>query len=283
MLARVRSAAVLGIDAYVVDVETDIVSGLPCFTTVGLPQGAVKEGKERVGSAVVNSEYSFPLKRITVNLAPADVRKDGSAFDLPIAIGILAATGQLNGGHPEEIVAEPSQDEQGSTNTSGVRPCDITALEEYLLVGELGLEGGVRPVRGALPVAIAAKHAGFKGGILPVQNMAEAGVVGGIEVLGAESLRQVGAFLGGEGELRRARVDPRTLFGKAQRDDVDLAEIRGQEHAKRALEVAAAGSHNLLMTGPPVIRWEEGTDRHAVVQASERQVSEEGLLAARTT
>ena len=102
MLARVRSAAVLGIDAYVVDVETDIVNGLPSFTTVGLPQGAVKEGRERVGSAVVNSDYAFPLRRITVNLAPADVRKDGSAFDLPIALGILAATGQLNGGSPDE-------------------------------------------------------------------------------------------------------------------------------------------------------------------------------------
>src|SRR5205807_1277988 len=160
MLARVRSAAVLGIDAYLVEVETDIANGLPTFATVGLPQGAVKEGRERVYAAIANSGYTFPLKRITVNLAPADIRKEGSAFDLPIALGVLAAT--------EQISAE--------------------RLGTVAVLGELGLEGAIRPVRGALPVALAARAAGLAALVLPRENIAEAGVVSGIRVLGAGSL-----------------------------------------------------------------------------------------------
>ncbi|MDH4045670.1 MAG: YifB family Mg chelatase-like AAA ATPase [Gemmatimonadota bacterium] len=234
MLARIRSAAVLGVDAYLVDVEIDIAKGLPTFATVGLPQGAVKEARERVYAAIANSGHEFPLRRITVNLAPADVRKDGSAFDLPIALGILAATGQLGG--------------TAKRRNAGLDP---PLLSDYVILGELGLEGGLRPVRGVLPVALAAKQAGCRGVVVPHANLAEAGVVQGIETLGATSLPEVAAFFAGRGRLASAHVDPAQLFSCNGHADVDFAEVRGQGHAKRALEVAAAGGHNLLMVGPP--------------------------------
>ena len=223
MLARVRSAAVLGIDAYLVEVETDIASGLPTFVTVGLPQGAVKEGRDRVSAALANTGYTFPLRRITVNLAPADIRKDGSAFDLPIALGILAATEQVKAGR----------------------------LGTIAVLGELGLEGAIRPVRGALPVALAARAAGVEALILPRENLAEAGVVDGLRVLGASCLAEIADYLDGRADLPGAAIDIARLFAERAQDDVDFAEVKGQPHAKRALEVAAAGGHNILMVGPP--------------------------------
>ena len=223
MLSRIISTSVYGVDAFLVSVETDISPGLPAFNIVGLPDAAVKESQHRVQAAIKNSGLSFPSRRITVNLAPADIRKEGAAFDLPMAVGIVAAFG-------------------------GLRPADT---EGWVLLGELSLDGGLRPIRGAVSMALAVRAAGLRGLILPGANAAEAAMVEGLAVYGVESLNAAVRFLRGEFTLEPTRVDIARLFAEAATHEVDLAEVHGHDHAKRALEIAAAGGHNLLMIGPP--------------------------------
>jgi magnesium chelatase family protein len=220
MLAAIRSAAVLGIEAYDVTVEVDAATGLPQFTIVGLPAGAVKESRERVGAALVNSGFQVPPRRITVNLAPADVRKDGTAFDLPIALGILVATKQLEARHVQGIVA----------------------------VGELGLDGALRAVRGALPIARRVAASGERTLVLPPSNVAEASLVSAARLTAPATLESLIAALRA-GALPEAVAPEDVAPGAAEVPD--LAEVVGQAGAKRALEIAAAGGHNLVMVGPP--------------------------------
>lgn len=223
MIAKILSSAVIGIDAYLVEVEVDIAQGLPTFTTVGLPEIAVKESKERVKSAINNSGYSFPADRITVNLAPADIKKEGTGFDLPIALGILAA--------------------------SGIIPMEIAS--RYLVLGELSLDGRIKSVKGSLPMAIAAKAADYLGIIVPYDNRHEASVVNEISVLPVKTLSQIVNFFCGFTQIKPEKTDISAILGQDTKFEVDFSEVMGQEHVKRALEVASAGGHNLIMVGPP--------------------------------
>ncbi len=223
MLVKVLAAAIQGIGATLVTIEVNALRGIKFFL-VGLPDNAVKESQQRINSALHHNGLRFPSKQIIVNMAPADIKKEGSAYDLPIAVGILAA---------DETVA-------------------TTKLDKYLIMGELGLDGLLLPIKGALPITIKAKELGYEGIILPKSNAAEAAVVNGIDVYAAENLMEVIRFLNGEEDIEPFRVDiDKDFYSKQSTFPFDFSEVRGQESVKRAFEVAAAGGHNLIMVGPP--------------------------------
>ncbi|MFB6275161.1 MAG: YifB family Mg chelatase-like AAA ATPase, partial [Halothece sp.] len=223
MLARIWSAAIVGIDAVKVGAEVDVSGGLPGIVVVGLPDTAVQESRERVKAALKNAGFAFPMRKIVINLTPADLRKEGPSFDLPISVGILAASEQV----------------------------DPSLLGDYLFLGEVSLDGSLRPIAGVLPIAATAKKIGMAGIVVPADNAQEAAVVDGLAVYGFHHLSEVAQFLNHPEKHQPIQLDAQAELTNQYLSCPDLKDVKGQAHARRALEIAASGGHNLILVGPP--------------------------------
>lgn len=236
MLSTTKTIALHGLEGFLIDVQVDISSGMPSWDIVGLPDASIKEAKERVRTAIKNSGYELFSRKIVINLAPANIKKEGSIFDLPMAVGILRSI---------EVIYQEN-------------------IENTLLIGELSLDGNLNPMNGALPICIEAKRLGIKKIIMPQQNVKEASIISGIEIIGVSSLKQVVKYLNGDIQIPNTQTSWEECIKQGQNYLLDFSEVKGQENVKRAIEIAAAGSHNCLLIGSPGSRQNHASKKNTI-------------------